>query len=104
MRQLLGCEVKTDDHIHPELTGAKVTILGESGGAIVKIAERDPRPDVLRYLSVDRLTDATFSEQGDQFTITGKSDHLAGVIGVEDTTVTVRVKAKRGCSNCGGRR
>lgn len=104
MRQLLGCEVITEDHVHDDLKGAKVTIVGESGGAVVKVSERDPRRDVLRFVGVDRLTQASFTEQGDTMTITGQSDHLRGVIGTRDVTITMRVKAKGGCANCGGRR
>lgn len=96
-----GCEVVTDDHVHDDLKGARVTILGESGGAIVKVSERDPRRDIRRYICVDRLTQATYTEQHDLITITGQSDHLAEVIGVDDPTITIRVSNWVDCENCG---
>lgn len=98
---MVGCEVTTDDHVHEDLKGARVTILGESGGAVVKISERDPRRDMRRYMSVDRLTQASFVENSDSMTITGQSDHLGDVIGVDDPTITVRVSNWVDCENCG---
>lgn len=98
MLHLPNCNVITEDEIHAVEDHATVVIVGESPNCTVRFSA----PDMVahKFVTVDRLTEASFTRSGDTWTITGRSDYVADGINAEDASLTIQATLEPGCEEC----
>jgi hypothetical protein len=102
------CEVRIIGGLQAEdetLPKAKITFLGESPNAIVRLYQFIPASEtsaVGRFRCIDTIGAATVSDQGDDgFTVTGVSQQLVEEVGLSDADATVIWEVKiKGCETC----
>jgi hypothetical protein len=99
MLRLPFCAVEFEDDILAAVdTDGLVVASGESPNATVRIAVADR--NARKYRTVDRLTGASFSRKGQVWTFSGRSEHLANLVGADDATMSVTVTPAPGCADC----
>ena len=98
MLSLPNCNVVTEGEIHPVQDHAMVVIVGESPNCTVRVSE----PDFVarKFRVVDRYTQASFTRQGDTWTVKGLSEYMVEEIGTEDAVITIQVTPEPGCAEC----
>lgn len=101
MLQYRNCHVTYSDGVIEELNGALVMVIGESPNATARIATHDGG----KYRTIDRILGASVDTKprGGGVSLSGRSEHLRNVVGVDpdESAVTVAVKpGKGGCENC----
>jgi hypothetical protein len=100
MQTLTKANIIFEDGYLDEIPVGLVHILGESGGAVVRVTA--PNFHSRRFATVDTLTRATFTRKGDTFTISGQSAYLADSVGVTaaESVVEIQVTPEPGCEDC----
>lgn len=93
------CHILTQDEIFPEIeANGLVVVFGESPNATVRISVPDFASK--KYVTLDRLTRASFSRKGETWTVKGVSDHLRDVVGAENAVISMMVTPEPGCEDC----
>lgn len=91
MLKLTGVEIITADDIHDPIPEGYIVANGESGGAVVKINVPSPGRD--KAVPLDTLDEASYTQDGESWIITGKSWHLMDVVGVDRDNAEITVVA-----------
>ena len=102
------CEVRIIGGLNSEdetLPKAKVTFLGESPNAIVRLYQFVPSAEhgsLGRFRVIDTIGAATVSDHDDDgFTVSGVSQQLVEEVGLADSDATVIWEVKiKGCETC----
>ena len=98
MLNLPNCHILSQDNTHAEMEGAVVVVVGESPNCTVRISVPDMTER--KYVTVDRLLNASFTRKGDTWTFRGKSEHLFDEVGTEDSVLEMQVTPAPGCEDC----
>jgi len=98
MLHLPNCNVVTEDEVHAVEDHATVVIVGEPPNCTVRFSA----PDMVarKFVTVDRLTGASWTRAGDTWTVTGRSDYVAEAVNAEDSQLTLQVTPEPGCEEC----
>lgn len=74
-----------------EYKRARITLNGDPGDAVLYMFHTEPEP---QWKPVDRITQTKITETNRGMTITGTSDELIHVVGVEPSNAQVRWEVK----------
>lgn len=98
MLNLPRCHVLTQDGAHPEMEGALVVVVGENPNCTVRLSAPDMTER--RFITVDRLLNASYTRKADTWTFKGTSEHLREVVGSADALMEMQVTPEPGCEDC----